>query len=134
VKMAEVIVASIIVAGGALVIFDSLRLGARWAGDGPQAGYFPFYVAMILAGACLFGLGLQLRAWPEEVGAIRHYSAATFRTGSTVLTTIRWTFSRHGCRVSGDMQVYDSGFGDCPSGDGSAVQEGRCATSAVVIS
>ncbi|MCL4185625.1 MAG: tripartite tricarboxylate transporter TctB family protein, partial [Burkholderiaceae bacterium] len=32
---------------------DSLRVGAGWADDGPQAGYFPFYVGalMTVAGA-----------------------------------------------------------------------------------
>jgi MFS family permease len=36
--------------------WDNWRTGIRWESTGPQAGYFPFYVAMILAGACLFGL------------------------------------------------------------------------------
>ena len=27
-----------------------------WASDGPQAGYFPFYLSVILAAASLFGL------------------------------------------------------------------------------
>ena len=48
VKSVECIVALIIFAGGALVIWDSLRLGHRWASDGPQAGYFPFYIGAIL--------------------------------------------------------------------------------------
>ena len=59
VKMAEVIVAAILVAGGGLVIFDSLRLGARWASDGPQAGYFPFYIGVLL---CLCGIVNLFRA------------------------------------------------------------------------
>lgn len=33
---------------GALVIYDSVRVGIRWVEDGPQAGYFPFYVGMLL--------------------------------------------------------------------------------------
>ena len=33
---------------GAIVVFDSVRLGARWAEDGPQAGYFPFYVGLLV--------------------------------------------------------------------------------------
>ncbi|MGA7101029.1 MAG: tripartite tricarboxylate transporter TctB family protein, partial [Pseudolabrys sp.] len=31
--------------------------GMGWASDGPQAGYFPFYLSVILAGASLYGLG-----------------------------------------------------------------------------
>ncbi len=33
-----------------------------WAKDGPQSGYLPFYLCVILAGACLFGLGVTFRA------------------------------------------------------------------------
>lgn len=36
---------------GLIVACDSFRLGARWADDGPQAGYFPFYVAVIICAA-----------------------------------------------------------------------------------
>ena len=33
---------------GALVVWDSRRLGSQWASDGPQAGYFPFYIGLII--------------------------------------------------------------------------------------
>ncbi|MFM9972108.1 MAG: tripartite tricarboxylate transporter TctB family protein [Burkholderiales bacterium] len=33
---------------GVLVMTDSVRVGIRWVEDGPQAGYFPFYVGLIL--------------------------------------------------------------------------------------
>lgn len=59
VKAMECVVAAIIVAGGVLVMFDSLRLGHRWAGDGPQAGYFPFYIGVTL---CVAGIVNMLRA------------------------------------------------------------------------
>src|SRR5207302_9368620 len=35
---------------------DNWRTGASWAADGPQAGYFPFYLSIMLGGASLFGL------------------------------------------------------------------------------
>ena len=40
----------------ALLGFDNWRTGMGWEADGPQAGYFPFYLSVILAGASLFGL------------------------------------------------------------------------------
>lgn len=55
-KVMECIVAGIIIAGGALVMFDSNRLGFRWGSDGPQAGYFPFYIGLML---CIAG-GINL--------------------------------------------------------------------------
>lgn len=33
---------------GMLVIYDSRRVGSGWAEDGPQAGYFPYYIGIIL--------------------------------------------------------------------------------------
>ncbi|MCK7500079.1 MAG: hypothetical protein MZW92_64435 [Comamonadaceae bacterium] len=30
-----------------VVIVDSRRIGAGWADDGPQAGYFPFYIGLM---------------------------------------------------------------------------------------
>ena len=32
----------------AIVVGDSLRVGAGWADDGPQAGYFPFYIGLAM--------------------------------------------------------------------------------------
>jgi len=31
-----------------VVMWDSQRVGASWAADGPQAGYFPFYIGLIM--------------------------------------------------------------------------------------
>jgi putative tricarboxylic transport membrane protein len=39
---------------GAIALYDSVRLGFRWADDGPQAGYFPFYLGLILCAASLW--------------------------------------------------------------------------------
>ena len=33
---------------GALVVWDSRRLGSSWGSDGPQAGYFPFYIGTLI--------------------------------------------------------------------------------------
>jgi putative tricarboxylic transport membrane protein len=46
----EIVVALILMGVAAVVITDSLRLGMRWrAIDGPGAGYFPFYIGLLLA-------------------------------------------------------------------------------------
>jgi hypothetical protein len=47
---------------GAAAIWDSARLGAGWGAEGPQSGYFPFWIGMILAGASLANLIPVLRA------------------------------------------------------------------------
>jgi len=43
----DLIVALIIFALGALVVYESHELGASWSSDGPQAGYFPFYIGLL---------------------------------------------------------------------------------------
>jgi len=44
----------------AVLAYDNWRSGMGWAKDGPQSGYLPFYLCLILAGASLWGLGTLL--------------------------------------------------------------------------
>ncbi len=60
-KSAELAVAAVLFALGAIVIFDSVRLGARWADDGPQAGYFPFYLGLIICVSSLINFVSALK-------------------------------------------------------------------------
>ncbi len=48
VRVWEIAVAIAFFAFGAVVAWDSRRIGASWAEDGPQAGYFPFYIGAII--------------------------------------------------------------------------------------
>lgn len=59
----EAAVAIAFMAVGALVMWDSVRLGHSWGDSGPEAGYFPFYVSAILLFA---GGGTLLRALLSE--------------------------------------------------------------------
>lgn len=74
---AELVVAGLFILLGAVVIFDSLRLGAKWGDDGPQSGYFPFYLGVLVcvSSAINFLRGLRLRgpynAAFVEVGQLR---------------------------------------------------------------
>ena len=52
----EIATLAIVLAFALLMAWDNHRTGIGWESTGPQAGYFPFYVALILAGACIFGL------------------------------------------------------------------------------
>ena len=44
----EAAVAALVVLMGLVVIFGSRKLGSGWTSDGPGAGYFPFYIGLIL--------------------------------------------------------------------------------------
>src|SRR5262249_58289625 len=46
----------ILLALALLLGFDNWRTGMHWESDAPQAGYFPFYLSLLLGGASLFGL------------------------------------------------------------------------------
>ena len=61
-KSAEIVVAAFLFLVGALVVFDSVRLGARWGSDGPQAGYFPFYIGLLVCIASAVNLALGILA------------------------------------------------------------------------
>ncbi|WP_166305628.1 tripartite tricarboxylate transporter TctB family protein [Bradyrhizobium sp. 2S1] len=52
------VVVSLLLLVLALVLgWDNWRTGASWDSTGPQPGYFPFYLSVILGGASLYGLG-----------------------------------------------------------------------------
>ncbi|BEV46888.1 tripartite tricarboxylate transporter TctB family protein [Afipia carboxidovorans] len=44
-----------------LMAYDNYHTGMGWAEDGPQPGYFPFYLSMILLGASVFGIIKSVR-------------------------------------------------------------------------
>ena len=44
----DAVVAAILVLIAGVVIYEARRLGAGWTSDGPGAGYFPFYIGIII--------------------------------------------------------------------------------------
>jgi putative tricarboxylic transport membrane protein len=59
-RSVDILVSLLLLGLSALLGFDNWRTGIAWASDGPQAGYFPFYLSVILAAASLYGLVLSL--------------------------------------------------------------------------
>ena len=52
----EIVVAALFLAVGSLIVWESRRLGSQWGSDGPQAGYFPFYVGSLICIAAIVNL------------------------------------------------------------------------------
>jgi hypothetical protein len=52
-RAADLVTASVLLALGLLVVWDSYRLGIGWGTSGPGSGFFPFWMAVILVGCCL---------------------------------------------------------------------------------
>lgn len=49
-KTMEIVVSLLLLLASAIVILDSVRLGFNWReNEGPASGYFPFYIAVIMA-------------------------------------------------------------------------------------
>lgn len=62
VRLWEILVAVAFACFGGLVVWDSRRLGSEWASDGPQAGYFPFFIGLIIIISSVFNLVAALNA------------------------------------------------------------------------
>jgi putative tricarboxylic transport membrane protein len=52
----EIVTAIFFLTVAAIFISDALRLGISWNFDGPAAGYFPFYIAVIMAISSIINL------------------------------------------------------------------------------
>lgn len=55
----EAVVAFLVFILGITVITGSWKLGSGWTTDGPGAGYFPFYIGILL---CIAGLGVLFQS------------------------------------------------------------------------
>jgi len=56
-RIVDVVVSLLLLALAVVLGWDNWRTGISWDSTGPEAGYFPFYLSVILAGASLYGLG-----------------------------------------------------------------------------
>ena len=62
----EIAISIGLLALGLIVVSDSWRIGASWAEDGPQAGYFPFYIGLIICITSLINLIKAFKASADE--------------------------------------------------------------------
>jgi putative tricarboxylic transport membrane protein len=66
-RRVEMTVAGAFLVLSALVVVDSVRIGHGWGSDGPEAGFYPFYVALLLGGAASSILVREWRASSERL-------------------------------------------------------------------
>ena len=64
-RRVDVIAMLVLLAIAVVLGFDNWRTGASWASDGPQPGYFPFYLSVMLGGASLYGLAASFLSRKE---------------------------------------------------------------------
>src|SRR5712692_10503693 len=61
-RAVDVVVSLLLLALAGLLAFDNWRTGMGWDATGPQAGYFPFYLSVVVACACQRGLAKEFLA------------------------------------------------------------------------
>jgi len=59
-RTVDIAVSLLLLALAGLLAFDNWRTGMSWDSTGPQAGYFPFYLSLILATSCVYGIAREL--------------------------------------------------------------------------
>jgi hypothetical protein len=64
-RVVETVVSLLLIALALVLGFDNWRTGIAWDSTGPQAGYFPFYLSVILGCASLYGLVITWLARTE---------------------------------------------------------------------
>ena len=65
-RSVDIGVSLVLLALAGVLAFDNWRTGMSWDSTGPQAGYFPFYLSVILAGASLYGIVKEFAARRTE--------------------------------------------------------------------
>ena len=65
-RTADIVVAALMLLFGLVVVWDSYRLGSKWGSDGPQSGYFPFYIGVLICVASVATLLQALRSRPDS--------------------------------------------------------------------
>ncbi len=68
-RSVDIAVSLLLLGLACLLGWDSWRIGMSWADDGPQAGYFPFYLSVLMGAASVYGLVRTLLAGAAGRGA-----------------------------------------------------------------
>jgi putative tricarboxylic transport membrane protein len=68
-RTADILVSLLLLALAVVLGYDNWRTGIAWDETGPQPGYFPFYLSVILGAASIYGLGAALLSRKEALEA-----------------------------------------------------------------
>jgi putative tricarboxylic transport membrane protein len=68
-RVANIVVSLLLLALAVILGYDNLHTGIGWDETGPQPGYFPFYLSVILGAASLYGLGVALLSRKQALDA-----------------------------------------------------------------
>jgi putative tricarboxylic transport membrane protein len=78
-RVLNLVTAALLMLLSSIVIYDALRLGAGWGIEGPQSGFFPFWLAALLAAVSVASF---VQAW-------RSRSQKPFVTGERFVPVLK---------------------------------------------
>jgi len=55
-RVADIVTAALLLALGGVVLDESVRMGIGWGSDGPESGFVPFWLALVLVSCSAFTL------------------------------------------------------------------------------
>ncbi|MDB5629028.1 MAG: tripartite tricarboxylate transporter TctB family protein [Tardiphaga sp.] len=61
-RAVEIVACLLLLALAVILGLDNYRTGIGWDSTGPEPGYFPFYLSVVLAAASLYGIAVTLLA------------------------------------------------------------------------
>src|SRR5260221_14542152 len=92
-RVVDITVSLLLMALALTLGYDNWRTGIAWDSTGPESGYFPFYLSVILAGASLYGLVAALLSRNE--GSETFVTRAQLRrVMAVVVPTVLFFFPR----------------------------------------
>ena len=81
----ELVVAAFFAGIGLLVVIDSFRTGYQWSSDGPQPGYFPFYIGCTLIFGAIVVAVQTLLGWKKSENVEPFVTYSQLRLMMTIL-------------------------------------------------
>jgi hypothetical protein len=67
---AEYFCALVFLIAGAVMLWDSYRIGAGWGDRGPKSGYFPFRIGVII---CISALAVMVETWRNKSASLQSF-------------------------------------------------------------
>jgi hypothetical protein len=107
-RTAEIVMAAIFFGVGAVMMIDTWQLGAGWAKEGPQSGYFPFRIGAIICLASIAVIVQALRAQNKDAVFVTY---ARLRHVLLVLVpTLAYVAAIHAIGIYVASAIFIAGF------------------------
>ncbi|WP_020178653.1 tripartite tricarboxylate transporter TctB family protein [Methylopila sp. M107] len=109
-RAADIVVACLFLVASAVVISDSVRLGFHWEPNvGPAPGYFPFYIAIVMAIASAFNLARAILNKSEDDEGLTT-KTGVLRMSAIFLPAVLYVFATHYIGIYVASAIYIAAF------------------------